>query len=46
MDERLPPELADALRPGLPSLADDIIAEIGREVPEYRRPLEGPFGRG
>jgi len=46
MTERLPPQLADALRPGLPGLAEEIIAAIGREVPEYRRPLEGPFGRG
>jgi len=46
MDERLPSELADALRPGLPDLAEEIITAIGREVPEYRRPLEGPFGRG
>src|SRR4051812_7656982 len=45
MTERLPPQLADALRPGLPGLAEEIIAAIGREVPEYRRPLEGPFGR-
>lgn len=42
----LPQELADALRPGLPGLAEEIIAAIGREVPEYRRPLEGPFGKG
>jgi hypothetical protein len=46
MDERLPSELADALRPGLPSLADEIIGAIGQEVPEYARPLEGPFGQG
>jgi hypothetical protein len=46
MDEPLPSELADALRPGLPGLAEEIITAIGREVPEYRRPLEGPFGRG
>jgi hypothetical protein len=44
MDERLPSELADVLRPGLPGLADEVIAAIGREVAEYRRPLEGPFG--
>jgi PucR C-terminal helix-turn-helix domain len=44
--ERLPSELADALRPGLPALADEIIAAIGQEVPEYARPLEGPFGKG
>jgi PucR-like helix-turn-helix protein len=46
MPNDLPPELADALRPALPDLAQDIIATIGREVPAYARPLEGPFGRG
>jgi hypothetical protein len=46
MEERLPSELADALRPVLPDLADEIIAAIGQEVPAYRRPLEGPFGQG
>jgi hypothetical protein len=46
MDERLPTELADVLRPGLPALAEEIIDAIGREVAEYARPLEGPFGRG
>src|SRR4051812_24889598 len=45
MTDRLPPELADALRPVLPGLADEIIVAIGHEVPDYRRPLEGPFGR-
>jgi hypothetical protein len=42
----LPTDLADALRPVLPGLAEEIIGAIGREVPEYARPLEGPFGRG
>lgn len=46
MEERLPSELADALRPVLPDLAEETIAAIGREVPAYRRPLEGPFGVG
>src|SRR4051812_42520108 len=46
MEEPLPSELADALRPGLPALAEETIAAIGREVPEYARPLEGPFGDG
>jgi hypothetical protein len=41
----LPPALGAALRPVLPSLAEEIIAAIGREVPDYRRPLEGPFGQ-
>ena len=42
----LPPALAGALRPTLPGLADEMIAAIGREVPDYARPLEGPFGQG
>jgi PucR C-terminal helix-turn-helix domain len=45
MDHGLPPELAGALRPVLPELAEATIAVIGREVPDYARPLEGPFGR-
>jgi len=45
-DPPLPPELAAALRPVLPQLAEDTIAAIGREIPEYARPLEGPFGAG
>ena len=45
MAANLPPELAKALRPALPDLAQHIIVAIGREVPAYARPLEGPFGR-
>jgi hypothetical protein len=45
MAQDLPPELAGALRPVLPDLAQEIIEAIGREVPDYARPLEGPFGR-
>jgi hypothetical protein len=37
--------LAEAMRAGLPAVIDEVIAEIGREVPEYARPLEGTFGR-
>lgn len=44
--ERLDRGLAAALEPALPALADEVIAEIGRAVPEYSRPLEGAFGRG
>ena len=44
--DALPPELADALRPVLPELAEDTIAAIGRAVPAYARPMEGPFGQG
>ena len=45
MASDLPPDLANALRPALPDLAQHIIVAIGREVPAYARPLEGPFGR-
>ena len=37
---------ADALEPELPGIADAILVAIGREVPEYARPLDGAFGRG
>jgi hypothetical protein len=42
----LDPAMARALEPELPSLADECIAEIGRTIAEYRRPLEGSFGQG
>ena len=45
MDAPLPPELAAALRPVLPELAEETIVAIGQEVPDYARPLEGPFGK-
>src|SRR3954463_5757930 len=45
MQDRLPPALGPALGPVLPELAEATIAAIGREVPDYARPLEGPFGR-
>jgi hypothetical protein len=45
MASNLPPALAKALRPALPDLAQHIIVAIGREIPAYARPLEGPFGR-
>ena len=40
----LPPQAADALRGTLPDLADEIVAAIAREVPDYARPMEGRFG--
>jgi PucR C-terminal helix-turn-helix domain len=43
--ESLPPEVAQALRPELPALADEIVAAVSDGVPDYARPLEGPFGR-
>ncbi len=44
--ELLQRELAAALEPALPALADEVIVAVGEAVPEYRRPLEGAFGRG
>jgi lambda repressor-like predicted transcriptional regulator len=43
--EALPGDVADVLRPELPALADEIVAEVSRGVPDYARPLEGPFGQ-
>ncbi|WP_051471726.1 PucR family transcriptional regulator [Patulibacter minatonensis] len=41
----LPSELGAVLRPVLPSVADEILVAIRAEVPEYRRPFQGEFGR-
>ena len=38
-------EAADVLRPVLPGLADETIAAIAREVPDYERAMHGAFGR-
>jgi lambda repressor-like predicted transcriptional regulator len=43
--EALPPGVAEVLRPELPGLADEIVAELSHGVPDYARPLEGPFGQ-
>jgi len=40
----LPPAVADAIEPELPQATEEILETIGREVPEYARPLEGAFG--
>jgi hypothetical protein len=42
----LPRETAALFAPALPALADEIIDAISRGVPDYARPLEGPFGQG
>lgn len=44
--EDLPADLAERLRPNIPGLVDELIDAISREVPAYRRPLEGEFGTG
>jgi PucR C-terminal helix-turn-helix domain len=41
----IPPQAADVLRPVLPRLAEETIAAIAAEVPEYARAMEGEFGR-
>jgi hypothetical protein len=38
-------EVADLIEPDLEATADEILATIAREVPEYARPFEGNFGR-
>jgi hypothetical protein len=36
----------DAIRTVLPTLADEVVSAIQREVAEYARPLSGEFGHG
>lgn len=43
--ESLPAELAPRLRPELPRLASLMVTEIQRRIPEFARPLDGPYGR-
>jgi hypothetical protein len=42
----LPADVVDQVRRHLPEVVDEVIAAVGHEVPAYRRPLEGEFGRG
>jgi PucR C-terminal helix-turn-helix domain len=42
----LQPAVADLVEPELETVTEEILETIGREVPEYARPLEGSFGRG
>jgi hypothetical protein len=42
---RIHPAAAAAIEPELPGLADEIVAAIQAEVPEYAGPLRGDFGR-
>lgn len=37
-------QLAAIIRPELPDIAREIIAEIRARIPEYARPMEGPYG--
>lgn len=42
----LPSRVADLIEAEIPATTAEILDSIGREVPEYARPLEGDFGRG
>ncbi|MEA2373216.1 MAG: hypothetical protein QOH12_3610 [Solirubrobacteraceae bacterium] len=42
--ESLDPALADVLLPELPGLADEILAALRANIPEYHRPMQGVFG--
>jgi PucR C-terminal helix-turn-helix domain len=42
--EGIAPDVAGILRPVLPDLSAEMIREIGAQVPDYSRPLEGEFG--
>jgi hypothetical protein len=37
-------QLAAIMRPELPDLAREIISEIRERIPEYARPMDGPYG--
>jgi PucR C-terminal helix-turn-helix domain len=39
-----PAQLAEIMRPELPDLAREIISEIRSRIPEYARPMDGPYG--
>jgi hypothetical protein len=41
----LSPALADILRPELASLADEIITQLREKIPEFARPIDGPYGQ-
>jgi hypothetical protein len=43
--EAIPAEAAEVLRPVLPAVAEETIAAIAADVPEYAREMEGEFGR-
>ncbi|MBO0871108.1 MAG: PucR family transcriptional regulator, partial [Micromonosporaceae bacterium] len=41
----MPRGLAEVMRRELPDLATEIIAEIRSHIPEYARPMNGPYGQ-
>jgi hypothetical protein len=44
--EALPPRVGELIRPTVPAVTEELIAEIRDRVPAYRRPLRGRFGVG
>jgi hypothetical protein len=42
----VPSELAELLRAQLATVAEEVEAEVRRQVPEYAQPPDGPYGRG
>ncbi|MEV6633687.1 helix-turn-helix domain-containing protein [Actinoplanes sp. NPDC051470] len=43
--EMFPRQMAVIMRAELPSLAGEVIAEIRETIPEYARPMDGPYGQ-
>ncbi len=41
----VPQDAAEVLRPALPAVADEIIAAIAEDVPDYARAMSGAFGK-
>lgn len=41
----LPGQLAQIMRSEMESVADEIVTEIRASIPEYRRPIDGPYGK-
>lgn len=41
----LPRNLTTVMRPELPGVAEEIVAEVRQAIPEYARPMEGPYGQ-
>ena len=42
---KYPPELTGVIRSELPNLTEEIITEVRQSIPEYARPMDGPYGR-
>jgi hypothetical protein len=45
LDNVLPKPLADVLRPEFAAVAAEIVDEIRAKIPNYARPIDGPYGK-